>query len=153
MLICPNYIFSFKKKIICKLSDVWLFLRSKKLGCSTHIMNIDPKIFWHQTYSKFRFSENIKLVWKNLCSFDHFILWLSDLWRILKIVLSGLTPKKGQGLRSDTKQNCELPALFKTWFFQTKYFQALYSHSFIQGRKKSYFVWLVIGSNIHICIN
>ncbi len=69
------------------LSDVWLFLSSKKLGCFTHIMNIDPKFFLHKTYSKFRLSENIYLVWKNKCSFDHLMLWLSDLWRILKIVL------------------------------------------------------------------
>ncbi len=51
--------FSFLKKIISKLSDVWLFLSSEKLVCFTHIMNIDPKIFLHKTYSKFRLSENI----------------------------------------------------------------------------------------------
>ncbi len=133
---------------MCKLSDVWLFLSSKKLGCFTHIMNIDPKFFLHQTYSKFRLSENIKIVWKNYCSFDHFILWLSDLWHILKIVLSDLTPKKRQWVRSDTKQNWELPALFKTWFFHTKYVQALYSRSFIQGSKN--FTSLAMGQKYQI---
>jgi hypothetical protein len=45
-------------------------------------MNGDPKIFLHWTYSKFRLSA-----------------WLSDLWPILKIILSDLTLKKGPRVR------------------------------------------------------
>ncbi len=117
ILICPNYMFSFFYEIISKLSDVWLFMSSKKLGCLTHIMSIDPKFFLHKTYSKFRLSENMQLVWWNRCSFDHFILWLSDLWRILKIVLSDLTPKKGPRVRSDTKQNLSWQPYLKHFEF------------------------------------
>jgi len=101
--------FSLFKKLLHTLSNVWLFLIPKKLGCFTHLMISDPNIFC----TKLNLNSGSQRLY---IYFDQIIVLSTTLYNAvrsftdIKIHFVRSYPEKK---RSDMmKQNIQLTALF-----------------------------------------